>query len=143
MDLSLILILLVPILILVLLIYIFSVRAKLVNLQENVNKNKSVVSLAKNRLNQVLELVKKTNEEVNRQYKLDDSYYKSVVGQVTEYKNLEISSSTVSTLVLNLENAQKELVKSINVYNKYIRKILIIPVAFLLRFKTEKYLTNE
>lgn len=119
-------------------IYSLIIRMRIVKLQEDVNEAKSCMLNAKNKYNDVLETLKTTHSQL-----LDKTVLNNIDQQISfqtyQSTNLVVSSSLISNLANNLEEAEKVLNEKINKYNKYVKQVHVRIVAIVFGYKIIKY----
>ena len=119
-------------------IYFLIIRMRIVKLQEDVNEAKSCMLNAKNKYNDVLETLKTTHSQL-----LDKTALNNINQQISvqtyQSTNLVVSSSLISNLANNLEEAEKVLNEKINKYNKYVKQVHVRIVAIVFGYKIIKY----
>ena len=126
------------IMLIIFIIYFLIIRMRIVKLQEDVNEAKSCMLNAKNKYNDVLETLKTTHSQL-----LDKTALNNINQQISvqtyQSTNLVVSSSLISNLANNLEEAEKVLNEKINKYNKYVKQVHVRIVAIVFGYKIIKY----
>lgn len=126
------------IILIIFIIYSLIIRMRIVKLQEDVNEAKSCMLNAKNKYNDVLETLKTTHSQL-----LDKTALNNINQQISvqtyQSTNLVVSSSLISNLANNLEEAEKVLNEKINKYNKYVKQVHVRIVAIVFGYKIIKY----